>query len=284
MKLLRALSIGVPTIAAGVAIAFASYRRAMARTKRAWQEVTARKGPGDNGIFDPSMVAGLPEIGQRYFSHAIAPGTPIRTAVQIEMRGAFLLGDKSEHQTYAMEARQILRPPSEFVWIAKLGAGWMHISGSDALVDGTAWTRFWLMGLVPIANAQSSADLVRSAAFRSAMEPIWAPASLLPARGVEWEQIGPDTARLRVRSAHAPIMLEMSLPPNGAVKEIVGQRWSDANLDKKFRFQPFGGTTVREGTFAGYTIPTSLMVGNHYGTEDYLPFFQAEIVATQYLD
>jgi hypothetical protein len=53
--------------------------------------------------------------------------------------------------------------------------------------------------------------------------------------------------------------------------------WSNANSDMAFRLQPFGGTISAERTFGGYTILAKIKVGNHYGTGDYLPFFQAEI-------
>lgn len=77
-------------------------------------------------------------------------------------------------------------------------------------------------------------------------------------------------------------MLDLKLNEAGAVTEVVGQRWSNANADGDFRLQPFGGTVEGEATFDGYTIPAILKVGNHFGTEEYLPFFQAEIVSARY--
>jgi hypothetical protein len=282
MKPLRLAALSVPLVAAGAALwAVGSYRRGMADAEEAWRLVAWRAGP-PMGTYDPEMVADLPEVARRYFNHAIAPGTRLMSAVELQMHGTFLLGDKRSHQTYSMHARQILRPPAEFVWIPQLKSGAMNITGSDALVGGRAWTRFWLAGLVPVAAAESSADLVRSASFRSAVEGIWAPASLLPHNGVRWEQIGPDRARLHFDRAAPPIILEISLSPAGAVREIVGQRWSNANPDKAFRLQPFGGTIEAERRFGGYTIPSRISAGNHFGTAEDLPFFQAEITQARY--
>jgi hypothetical protein len=259
-----------------------SYRRAMADARNAWALI-ASSPSRDQGTYSPRMVADLPEIARRYFSHAIAPGTPLKSKVELEMAGTFLVGEKDKYQTYTLEARQILHPPSGFVWIARMRSGAMRISGSDALASGEAWTRFWLLGLIPVANALSSPDLVRSATFRAAMEGVWAPASRLPQNGVVWEQTGQDQARVRFRQVTPEIVLEMTLAPDGAIREIMGQRWSDANPDKTFRLQPFGGTLEAEGSFEGYTIPVRLRIGNHYGTNDYLPFFQAEISRARYL-
>jgi hypothetical protein len=66
------------------------------------------------------------------------------------------------------------------------------------------------------------------------------------------------------------------------VKEIVGQRWSNANPEKRFRLQPFGGTMEAEQRSGATPFPARLKVGNHFGTDDYLPFFQAEIVSARY--
>lgn len=268
-------------LAAGaMALAAWSYWQAGNDAEAAMRALAGRAKPAA-GVFEPALVAGLPEIARRYFTHAIAAGTRLDTTVQLDMEGTFLLGDTSGFQTYAMTARQILAPPSEFVWIARMEAGLLHISGSDALVQGAGWTRFWINGLVPVVNVPASPDLNRSALTRSAMEAIWAPASLLPANGVIWEQTGSDTARLYFTTGIEPV--DMTLGPDGRVLEVVAMRWSDANPDKQFRLQTFGGTMEAEATFHGFTIPSLVNIGNHYGTADYLPFFQARIVAADYL-
>lgn len=279
-----------PAIGLGVAVAasaaaaglYLQHRRGMRAAVEAWAAVA--RGTGQTAPrFSPEMVADQPETARRYFAHAIAPGTPLYTAVEVEMRGTFLLGDRARYSEYAMAARQILRPPHEFVWLPRFVSGPAVITGSDVLVDGKGWTRFWLNGLVPVANVASSADLVRSATFRAAVEGLWVPASFLPQNGVTWQQIGPDNARVTINRTTPPITLDLTLAADGAVKEVAGLRWSDANPDKRFKLQPFGGTVSAEATFGGVTIPSRLSVGNHYGTPDYLPFFQAEITRARYL-
>ena len=155
------LLIGAGTAAAAAALfGYARYRSGMADAERGWQAIASRT-PAPARRFDIAMLDGQPEIARRYFAHAIAPGTPLASTVELEMRGTFLLGDKGKHSSYAMHARQILRPPFEFVWMPRLSSGLMSISGSDALVGGEAWTRFWLMRLVPVANVSSSPDMLR---------------------------------------------------------------------------------------------------------------------------
>ena len=268
-------------VVAGIAYLALSYRQAMNATDRAWATL-AEADADDDRVFDLSMVANLPEVAQRYFTHAIRPGTRLRTTAVLEMKGRFLLGSKDEYQSYDMQARQILAPPYQFVWKPSLASGIVTITGSDALVAGQAWTRFWINGLVPVANGQTSPDLLRSAQFRPAIEGVWAPASLLPGEGISWTQIAPDIARVTIESTPEPIAFDLTLDQHGAVLQVVGQRWSNANPEQAFRLQPFGGTIEAEATFGGFTIPTVLNVGNHFGTSDYFPFFQAEIIGAVY--
>jgi hypothetical protein len=266
----------------GLAIAFGAYRSAMMETEGARARLLERPGAPARR-FEIALIANLPEIAKRYFRHAIANGTPLYSGVELEMEGTFLLGDKAKFQTYRMPAWQVLRPPEQFVWVPRLRRGAMTITGSDALVGGEAWTRFFLWGLVPVANIRSSPDLVRSAQFRGAIEgALWLPSTMLPENGAGWEQVGPNEARVTLASFSPAIVLRLTLSENGTVQEVVGQRWSNANPEQQFRLQPFGGTMSAEATFQGLTIPTSISVGNHYGTEAYLPFFQARITRARF--
>jgi hypothetical protein len=269
-------------VSAAVAYGLSAHRNAVKEAEKAYAEVAACQGPPLKR-FELTDIAGLPEIAQRYFRHAIAPGTPLYTVAELEMEGTFLLGGKEKFQTYRLFARQALRPPDQFVWISKMHSGAMTISGSDALVRGEAWTRFYLLGLVPVAQDRTTPDLVRSAQFRAAVEgALWLPASLLPENGAQWEQVGLNEAQVTLRRFRPELVVRLKLDEAGRVREVVGQRWSNANPDKVFRSQPFGGTMLAEATFQGFTIPAEVAVGNHFRTKDYLPFFQVRINKAAY--
>ena len=91
--------------------------------------------------YDPAMVADLPEIGQRYFANAIAPGTLLNRVGRLEMEGSLILNGRE----MPMRAEQILAPLHGFVWRARAGSGLIGFSGSDGYRNGqTSWTRFWL--------------------------------------------------------------------------------------------------------------------------------------------
>lgn len=50
-------------------------------------------------------------------------------------------------------------------------------------------------------------------------------------------------------------------------------RWSNANSDKKYRLQPFGGTLSDFREVKGYHLPFNVEAGNMIGTDDYFIFY-----------
>jgi hypothetical protein len=279
----KQLAAGAALLGTGAALfGHVRYRAAMGEAEKSWASIALPKRP-TVARFDPAEVAGLPEVARRYFGHAIAPGTPLYSVAFLEMEGVFLLGDKADPQRYEMTAREVIRQPDEFVWLPRLTSGPMLVSGSDGLAGGRAWTRFFIAGSVPVAAVDTSPDMVRSAGFRGAAEAaLWLPSTLLPRNGAVWEEAGPDQARVTIKGGGHPVTLSLTLDQSGAVREVVGQRWSNANPDKVFRLQPFGGTITASRRFGGFTIPSEVAMGNHFGTEDYLPFFQARVTGASY--
>jgi hypothetical protein len=263
-------------LAAGLLAARRRYAGQLASAARAADalKVRAEAAPA----FSHDMLTGLPEIAVRYFRHAIQPGTPLSTTAELDIGGTFLLG----RLRFAMRSREVLRAPYELVWLPELRSGPIRMSGSDGLVAGEAWTRFWLNSLLPVVQVGNSPDMLRSAHFRAASESVWAPAALLPDKGVRWEQLGPERARVTLAEFDPPISLELTIAPNGGLRSIVGQRWSNANSDKRFRPQPFGGEILSQASFGGFTVPSRMVIGNGFGTDSFDRFFQAEVDAIRY--
>ena len=262
-------------------VAHARYRPVVALAEAAFADLASRHTIAP-AVFSPDMVADLPEIAQRYFNHAIAPDTPLFNQVELTMTGDFLLGEKGNQQTYAIQARQILAPPHEFVWIAQMSRGPFRISGSDGLFNRQSWTRFWMFRSLPLVQLAATPDLDRSAAVRPLLEAIWAPATLLPDKGVIWVQTGPETADVTFATGPHAQIISLRIGADGGVQEIWTQRWSDANSAKTYQLQPFGATIAAETTSAGFTVPSRVTVGNHFGTPAFLPFFIADITSLRY--
>lgn len=252
----------------------AAWRAADHRADQAEARRLASFQPAEPGRFDPSLVAGLPEPARRFFSFAIAPGTPLWTVAEIEMSGLFALGDKDAPNYMRMTAEQTLAAPHGFVWSMRSGRGAIRVSGSDS----GSWTRFWTMGLAPVARSGGTRDHARSAFGRSVSEAVfWTPAALLPGPGVRWEAIDADTARVTVTHGDLNQSVDVTVGPDGEPSKVEFPRWTNANAEKVFRIQPFGGYLSEFRTFAGFTLPTHVEAGNEFGTEGYFPFFIADV-------
>ena len=234
---------------------------------------TGSKAPA----FDPGLVADLPPAARRFFLHAIRPGTPLRGVARITMHGEIGLGAKSAPNYLAVTADQVLAPPHGFVWRVHAGLGRASLTGSDGLTDTGSWSRFWLFGLLPV--MRDGGDDHRRAAFgRLVAEAVfWSPAALLPRDGVQWSAVDDATARVELRHAGLTQAVDITVDEDGRPTQVVLQRWTNANRQKQYREQPFGGYLYDFREFDGYRLPTRVEAGNHFGTDDYFPFYKVSV-------
>jgi hypothetical protein len=178
------------------------------------------------------LVVGLPEPARRFFRFAIKPGTPLYTVAEISMKGEFGLGSNADPNFMPMHADQILAAPHGFVWKLNAGRGVMRVSGSDVAEDGNSWSRFWLLGIAPVARAGGNVDHARSAFGRYVAEAVfWTPAALLPGDDIRWESIDESTVRVTLTHNELEQAVDLYLDPEGKLTKVVFQRWSDTNTD-----------------------------------------------------
>lgn len=246
-----------------------------------WLRLTALQ-PANPMRYDPAMVTGLPEPVQRFFKFAIAPGTPLLSVAEIDMGGEFSLGTRDAPGYRRMRARQILAAPHGFVWRMRL-PGWVAVSGSDAGSESGGWTRFRILGFIPLARMGADANHVRSAYGRYVAESVfWTPAALLPGPRVTWEGIGPDTARVTVAVGALSQAVDVTLNAEGQPIAVAFMRWSNANPEKQYRLQPFGGALSDFREVQGYRLPFRVEAGNMFGTDEYFAFYKAAVTAIRF--
>lgn len=262
-----------------VIAAMALWRQSDRRADRAEMDRLIALQPSDPPVFSHEMIADLPEPARRFFTFAIAEGTPLHTVAVIEMQGQFGMGDKADPRYVPMRATQVLAAPDGFVWAMSGGAGAMRMAGSDS---GT-WTRFWLYGLAPVARFGGDPDHARSAFGRYVAEAVfWTPAALLPGPDVTWEPVSENVARVTMRRADLEQAVDVTVDPEGRPLHVSFMRWSDANPEKGHRLQPFGGYLSAFRPFEGFTLPTHVEAGNLFGTSDYFPFFIADVTSISF--
>jgi hypothetical protein len=229
-------------------------------------------------VFSYDMLKNLPDPVKRYFQFTIKEGTPLHKAAEISMQGHFGLGDKTTPKYLPMTAKQVLAAPEGFIWKMSGGSGLMQVSGSDS----ANWTRFWLAGILPVARAGGTKDHQLSAFARAVAEAVfWTPAAVLPGPGIHWDAENDTTARLTLEHGGMRQSVTITLTQDGQPIRVTMQRWSNANVDHQYRFQPFGGDLSVFKEFHGFTLPTHIEAGNLIGTKDYFPFFIADVTDLQ---
>lgn len=235
--------------------------------------------PTNPAVYEPAIVANLPEPAQRFFNFAIEPGTPLLTVAEIDMDGEFSLGTRDNPNYRPMDARQILAAPMGFVWKVKM-PGVVSVSGSDT----GKWTRFRILGLIPVARMGSDMNHARAAYGRYVAEAVfWTPAALLPGPGVVWEALAQNTARVTVTHNGLSQAVELEVDAEGRPVVVHFMRWSDANPEKKHQLQPFGGQLSDFREVQGFRIPFNVEAGNMFGTDEHFVFFKATVNAVRFL-
>lgn len=259
------------------------YQLDVRATERAWRRL-AMGSDAPVARFDVSMVDDMPDAARRMFLYMIRPGAPLSTVSIVRMQGEIGFGTRAEPGYMNMRAEQILAPPAGFIWRVSAGEGMTRFRGSDGAVMDDSWSRFWLLGTLPVVQAGGNADHLRSAFGRMAGEAVfWTPAALLPGDGIAWQAVDDDTARVSVSAAGLTQTVDVTVDADGRPTQIVLPRWSDANPGKVFREQPFGGTLHDFRWFGGYRVPTRVEAGNLFGSDDYFPFFKANVEDVEFV-
>ena len=222
-------------------------------------------------MFDPEIVKDLPDPARRFLLRAIAPGTLLADAVELEMHGTLRLAPDRDPAPFVAE--QFLAPPERFVWRARTTGGLLRIRGFDRYEEGEGEMRWRLFGLIPVVRADGP-DVTRSAAGRLAMEAILVPSTLLPGRGATWEPV--DGARARYRMTVGDETVETTLDVDGEGRPVRAEalRWSERAGPG---YEPFVVELAGALSGGGYTIPSRIEAGWSLGEADEFRFFRSTL-------
>lgn len=272
-KILQVFGIGG---AIALSVLVVAQARSNADVARIWKTLQAQSPSAER--FSKDMIAHLPEPVQRYFLHAIAPGTPMATSVHLIMSGSMRLAPDKDWMP--LQAEEILSTRG-FVWKATAGQGVMQMRGADYYTNGNGRMRFSLLGLIPVVNAHNP-DVTRSALGRWAGEYFWLPSALLPQRGVIWQAFDENTIQASLKAHGEPITLTFVIDEQGRLLRGSLFRWGNQTEDGHYNEIPFGGENSAEQTFGGYTIPSQMGAGWWIGTDRYFEFIRVTVEQAQF--
>jgi uncharacterized protein DUF6920 len=223
--------------------------------------------------FTSDMLVGVDEPVRRYFSHAISDGAVLANGVRMAMGGRIKVG-----LWLPFTAEQTVDGRS-FMWRARVGRGPLTpLRVTDRYADGAGSTEGRLLGRVTVFHAHDG-NTARAAATRAAIESVvFAPPSVVPARGVEWRAETENVIVARFDLPPERPEVRVHIDEHGAIRTVSALRWGNAG-EETFRYIPFGGEIHAERRFGDLVLPSSASVGWWFGTPRYTPFFRADITA-----
>jgi hypothetical protein len=225
--------------------------------------------------FDLDLLAGVDEPVRRYFTHALGGEGALSRGVRLTMTG------KVKADLWLPFRAQEEIDGRSFVWRARVGVGPLTLVRiAESYAHGVGISEGLLFGRRTLFDTADE-DTARSAAGRTALESVvFAPASVLPGRGVAWRAESDSTIVGRFDLPPERPEVEVRIDPQGAVTEVSAARWGPLD-DKRFDYIPCGCRVQAERRFADLTIPSELTVSWGFGRPDEAPFFRAEIIAAE---
>ena len=228
----------------------------------------------DASRFAPHLLDGLDEPVRRYFTHALRPGASLHPGMRLQMSGRIKVRRWLPFRAvWEGDGRSL-------TWNATVGPGGRPLLRVvDRFAAGAASMDVRLLGRIGLVHAADE-DTARSAAGRAAVEATWAPAGLLPRRGVSWRaedddhivatwDVPPECPEVHVR-----------IDADGAMRSSCVMRWDNGEHGRR-GYIPCGGDAHAERRFGDVVVPSRLTAGWWYGTPRYDPFFEVEIHAAE---
>jgi len=227
---------------------------------------------GPEKRFDHLDADRKPTRVRDYLRHSIADGTQLASTIRLEMTGEIKVKG-----WMPFTATQVISIDRGFVWEANATMGPLFIRGFDRFLDGVGEMRWKLLGFIPVMTG-SGADISRSADDRYAIERILMPSSVSAANVVWTEDNHSITA---IAPGLTPITIKVG--EEGAVKSVSMMRWGNPDRGG-FGLVALGGYVDEEASWGGYTIPSRLRMGWHFGSDQFDDgeFFRAQITRAEF--
>lgn len=230
--------------------------------------------------FDPEALAKwVPPTALRYLMHAIRPGATIARRAEISFHGSVRL--KPGWPWMSFRGRETIEADRAFHVSARASLGPLLATTRDEYDQGIAIAQVRLFGLIPVVN-RHGADLARSDRGRLVVESTWLPSSFLPQFGACWSEEGGDLTQLTMPIDHEDVRAKMLIEPDGMLRELCLERWSDLADEGSYTWIPFAAHMKEERTFGDYTVPSRLHASWWPGTDREFEFFRAEVDTIHY--
>lgn len=227
------------------------------------------------------LEAPLPEPVSRFFATALPAGRPIVAGARVKQEGTFRMGE-SASSWRPFEATQTFGAyPPRFEWDARIRVfPGVRVRVRDSYRDGVGSMRGTVAGLFTVVNAGETPELASGALQRYLAEAMWFPTRLLPCRGVRWEPIDAESARVTLVDSPVVVSLDVRFNADGSIASVT--------TPARFREQkgqyvktPWEAICIAHEKRAGMVIPIEVEVAWYLPTGR-LPYWRGRITEAAY--
>jgi hypothetical protein len=204
-----------------------------------------------HAFFDPAMTDNLPEAAARWLRHAIAPGTLLVEAVELQMHGEIKLGSWR-----SFTATEALVPHSGYVWAAATRVAGLRVSGFDSYASGAGQMHWRLGGVLPIQSA-AGADITISALDRLAAESVLLPTALIGAKWTAGANRNSAVFAHHVDGRYGRPKVMIHVAPDGQLRRVSMERWGKPD-GRRFALRHFEVCFNGESLTDGITLPLDM--------------------------
>jgi hypothetical protein len=217
-KLLIAGGVLAPMAIAAAACGERAWER---RTQALRDAIAAARMPVHPATVRFDELAALPAPVQRYFRTVLRDGMPMISGVRVRHRGTFnMSGDVARWKPFHSDQLVVTRRPG-FDWdarIALLPGLPTHVH--DAYVAGEGVLRAALLGLVTVADMDSTPQLAQGELMRFLAEAAWYPTALLPSQGVHWTAVDDDHSEASMEDGGNRVTLLFRFNAQGLIDSV----------------------------------------------------------------
>lgn len=110
----------------------------------------------------------------------------------------------------------------------------------------------------------------------------WTPAALLPRQDVVWEKVEENVIRVTVCHRQISQSIDIQIDSDGKPISVKFMRWNNANPQKEYRIQPFGGYLADFRKVQGFRVPFDVKAINMFDTDSSFLFYKAKVKSVSY--
>lgn len=280
--MLKKLLIGAGVLAP-MAIAAAAYgeRAWERRTQALRSDIAAARMPVHPATVRFDELAALPAPVQRYFHTVLQDGMPMVSGARVTHRGTFNMGGEvARWKPFHSDQLVVTRRPG-FDWDARIALlPGLPVHVHDAYVAGKGVLRAAPLGLVTVADMDSTPQLAQGELMRFLAEAAWYPTALLPSQGVQWTAVDDAHAKATMEDGGNSVTLLFRFNAQGLIDSVRAEA-RGRTVGKRVIPTPWQGRFWNYERRSGMLVPLEGEVA-WLADEGPAPYWRGSMIAISY--